>query len=203
MTSTLHSGRCGRTTFHNLFCSRMETERWFKVLVLGGAMLGGACAPAQEARGTRRSTGGTGGSAGGSGGATVLGGGAPASTGSTAGSSGVSSTGAGDAGGGSAAGGAGDAGGGTAAGGARPGAGGDGSHGPSSGDGGAGGSGGSGAPGGIGGQLQCRIDASGHGDPGDPCGCPCCWAKDCLNTDAPCCAGFCKNADHGRGCCAQ
>jgi hypothetical protein len=45
---------------------------------------------------------------------------------------------------------------------------------------------------GSGGGLQCHIDANGNARSGDPCGCPCCWAKDCLNTDEICCAGFCK-----------
>lgn len=29
-------------------------------------------------------------------------------------------------------------------------------------------------------------------DPGDPCGCPCCWVDNCSNEDADCCAGFCE-----------
>jgi hypothetical protein len=52
------------------------------------------------------------------------------------------------------------------------------------------------------GPLECRI-IGGQGDPRDPCGCPCCWANDCPNTDATCCRGFCKGADQGRGCCGQ
>ena len=47
---------------------------------------------------------------------------------------------------------------------------------------------------GSGGGLQCHIDAKGYARSGDPCGCPCCWAMDCLNTDETCCAGFCRAA---------
>lgn len=50
---------------------------------------------------------------------------------------------------------------------------------------------------GSGGALLCHIDA-GFGRASDPCGCPCCWAKDCLNTDKICCGGFCKV-----NCCGQ
>ena len=51
---------------------------------------------------------------------------------------------------------------------------------------------------GSGGGLLCHIDATGFGRSSDPCGCPCCWAKDCLNTDKICCGGFCKV-----NCCGQ
>lgn len=171
----------------------MKTERWFNVLVLGGATLGQACGTTQEARpkprGTEGGGGGTGGSTGGLGGASSPGGGG-ASTGGTAGSSGVSTAGASEAGGGSSVGGAHSSG----SGGGSPG-------GATSGGGGASGAGGVASLGGSGGELQCMIDASGHGDARDPCGCPCCWAKDCLNTETPCCVGFCKGGDEGRGCC--
>jgi hypothetical protein len=49
--------------------------------------------------------------------------------------------------------------------------------------------------------LVCHPNAMGVGKSDDPCGCPCCWARDCLNTEA-CCAGFCVGADSGKGCCA-
>ncbi|HEX2876078.1 MAG TPA: hypothetical protein VHP33_32730 [Polyangiaceae bacterium] len=167
----------------------MKTERWFKVLVLGGAMVGQACGTVQEGRPNRRAAG-TGGSTSGSGGESSPGDGIAGSSGSTAGSGGVSLAGAGGA----------DA---SAAGGASSGSGApSGSGAASSGDGGSGGAGGV-AGSGSGGQLECRVDASGHGDARDPCGCPCCWAKDCLNTETPCCVGFCKSADEGRGCCPQ
>ena len=54
-------------------------------------------------------------------------------------------------------------------------------EGPASTDDGAGGESSSGdAP-----ELQC----SDTPDPNDTCGCPCCWALDCINTEE-CCAGF-------------
>jgi hypothetical protein len=81
----------------------------------------------------------------------------------------------------SAGGGAGESGGGSSSGGAEAGA----------------------SSGGAGEPLECRIRDNGLGNARDPCGCPCCWAKDCLNTDELCCVGFCKGADEGRGCCAQ
>jgi hypothetical protein len=34
-------------------------------------------------------------------------------------------------------------------------------------------------------ELTCSTPAS----PNDTCGCPCCWVRDCINTDE-CCAGF-------------
>jgi hypothetical protein len=45
--------------------------------------------------------------------------------------------------------------------------------------------------GGLVSALECHLDAQGHGRASDPCGCPCCWTKDCLNTDEKCCGGFC------------
>lgn len=47
-------------------------------------------------------------------------------------------------------------------------------------------------------SLACSTSA----DPGDPCGCPCCWAVGFLNTD-PECAGFCSAGDNGAGCCSD
>jgi hypothetical protein len=35
-------------------------------------------------------------------------------------------------------------------------------------------------------ELACSDDPL----PDDPCGCPCCWAIDCVNTDTACCGGF-------------
>lgn len=49
--------------------------------------------------------------------------------------------------------------------------------------------------------LGCHIDSLGYGKLSDPCGCPCCWARDCLNTDDRC-VGFCLGGDEGRGCCS-
>jgi hypothetical protein len=65
------------------------------------------------------------------------------------------------------------------------------------GGGGTGGAGGSGT-GGVGGSgmLECSAMA----DPADPCGCPCCWVTDCLNTEL-CCIDFCKEGNGGLGCC--
>ena len=37
-------------------------------------------------------------------------------------------------------------------------------------------------------------------DPGDACGCPCCWMDNCLNTE-PCCESFCNAGNMGAGCC--
>ena len=61
------------------------------------------------------------------------------------------------------------------------------------------GSGGAGGEGGAGGasNLECT---PAPGDPGDACGCPCCWADNCLNTE-PCCEAFCEAGDAGAGCC--
>jgi hypothetical protein len=39
---------------------------------------------------------------------------------------------------------------------------------------------------GVGGAPVCSEPAS----PTDPCGCPCCWVLDCLNTEE-CCTGWC------------
>lgn len=46
------------------------------------------------------------------------------------------------------------------------------------------------------GALMCSVPA----DPGDPCGCPCCWMADFLNTD-PECDAFCSLGNNGEGCC--
>jgi hypothetical protein len=45
-------------------------------------------------------------------------------------------------------------------------------------------------------MLMCSTPAA----PGDPCGCPCCWAMSYLNTD-PECAAFCMAGNNGMGCC--
>lgn len=42
--------------------------------------------------------------------------------------------------------------------------------------------------GGSGRGLECSEPA----DPGDPCGCPCCWAENCSNDDPACCGAFCE-----------
>jgi hypothetical protein len=73
-----------------------------------------------------------------------------------------------------------------------------GAGGMNSGNGGSAGGGAGGAAGAGGGSnLQCTPFP---GNPGDPCGCACCWANDCLNTE-PCCAGFCNAGNAGAGCC--
>jgi len=59
-----------------------------------------------------------------------------------------------------------------------------------------------GATAGSSGTLECMLDSLGRGNPADPCGCPCCWALDCLNTE-DCCSGFCSAGDNGGGCCNQ
>jgi hypothetical protein len=46
------------------------------------------------------------------------------------------------------------------------------------------------------GVLMCSMPA----DPADPCGCPCCWAVEFLNTD-PECGAFCSAGNNGEGCC--
>ena len=48
----------------------------------------------------------------------------------------------------------------------------------------------------TGAMLMCSTPAA----PGDPCGCPCCWAVGYLNTD-PECSGFCMAGNNGLGCC--
>ena len=189
----------------------MRVERWFNVLVLGGASLGNACG--REAAEPDRATahpsdagttselvdptdgGGTGGS--GSSGTSATsnsgadGGVSSASGGASSAGASSSSAAAGSptmAEGGSATGGTGAV---------HP-TGGKAAVGGSGGDAGRAGSGGS-----AGGEttLACHRDANGFGKAADPCGCACCWARDCLNTQ-DCCAGFCKGADSGRGCCA-
>ena len=45
--------------------------------------------------------------------------------------------------------------------------------------------------------LKCSAMPS----PGDPCGCPCCWATGFLNT-SPQCKSFCSAGNGGAGCCA-
>ena len=170
----------------------MKPERWFRILVLGGAVLGTDCkatpdtgstgdASADGATGGAGRGGADGGSSGGAGGG-GKGGGASTAPGGAAGVAGGAAGGAGGS-----AGGVGGVGGGAASG-----AGGA-----------AGGAGAGGGMAGSGGLLECRLDASGHGSAADPCGCPCCWANDCPNTNAACCASFCKAGDQGRGCCGK
>jgi hypothetical protein len=163
----------------------MRVERLFKVLVLGGAALGGACGnEAAPEGGTNEPGSGSGGadspgptSQGGSDGSSAAGAGGT----STGGMAGTDAVGAADTGGAG-----------------RASAGGVGGMQTSS----AGNSPGGGA--GMAGssvELECRVDPNGRGDPEDPCGCPCCWALDCPNTE-DCCSGFCSAGDDGRGCCA-
>lgn len=168
------------------------------MLVLGGAALGKACGePASKSPGTKQET-----PVAGTNSREPVGGSSPVNGGSAADAGGTVS-GAGSAGTG--AGGAGPASGGV------PTAGTSGSvsvGGVAEEDGGvSGSSAGSESAGGAGGgagepaTLECRVRENGVGHAADPCGCPCCWAKDCLNTDETCCVGFCKGADEGRGCC--
>jgi len=46
-------------------------------------------------------------------------------------------------------------------------------------------------------ELECSEDPN----PYDPCGCACCWATDCDNTDEDCCGGFCDLGNDSLGCC--
>jgi hypothetical protein len=163
----------------------MRVERLFKVLVLGGAALGGACGNEAAPEGGKNEPGsGSGGadlagatSQGGSDGSSAAGAGSP-STGGTAGTDAVGAADTGGAG--------------------KASAGGTGGMQTSAGN----------SPGGEAGtagssvELECRLDTAGRGDPADPCGCPCCWALDCPNTE-DCCSGFCSAGDDGRGCCAK
>jgi hypothetical protein len=184
----------------------MRVERWFNVLVLGGAALANACARGPEEKGsTPEGHSGTAPTAGdvadGGGGATntngpaagggVASGGIASTAGAANASGGAGSSGSAGHPSGGAAGGASDAGSGPSA----P-VGGDTSGGMSGSAGNA-----SGGSAGAAAGLECHTDAKGFGKSSDACGCPCCWARDCSNTEA-CCDGFCKNADSGRGCCA-
>lgn len=184
----------------------MRAERWFNVLVLGGAALAHACLRASSEQGNTPE-GHSGSAPSAAGNAAEVGGCATNSSGSVStGGSGASTGGfASMVGGSSATGGSSDSAG----------------HAGSGGTGGAdqAGSSSNGAVGGdsTGGQLNdsagaagsagsgmgpvCHTNAMGLGKASDPCGCACCWAHDCLNTEA-CCDGFCKGADSGRGCCA-
>jgi hypothetical protein len=179
-----------------------RAERWFKVLVLGGAALAKACGtPAAERGNARQAPPATSAGAGAGGSPTVSAmGGGPGAAGSERGGAtngGSTATNGGSSG---AAGSGGDASSG-GQGGERASAGAagesEGGGAPSGGTAGAGGGGGSGGSDG----LQCHLREHGLGTATDPCGCPCCWATDCLNTDSGCCIGFCKGADEGRGCC--
>jgi hypothetical protein len=210
----------------------MRVERLFKVLVLGGAALGGACGNGTGGGGgsNERGTGGTGnpggtGGTGNSGGASSAGHSGTASTIAMGGRDGAGPTGGGSgtasASGGAAAGEGGS--GATESGGRASSSMGGGSGAASTATSGRAGEGGAdhssagtgaagsdsmgkplaGAPGTAGApaELECRINALGYGHSADPCGCPCCWARDCLNTDERCCAGFCRGGDQGLGCC--
>lgn len=73
---------------------------------------------------------------------------------------------------------------------------GNGGNGGNSGNGGNGAGGAAGAGGGS--NLVCSTPA----DPGDACGCPCCWVENCLNTEE-CCSVFCQNGNDGAGCCGD
>jgi hypothetical protein len=176
----------------------MRVDRWFNVLVLGGAAIVGACKSGDaEDAGTREA--GDGGTSATSAGGAGVSSSAAAGLSSNAGTGGASEAGASPLGGGAGAVGV-DGGSGGNSGSAPVGAGAssggvDGTA--DSSDSGAGGGAGSEA------QLTCRVDTMGFGSSKDPCGCPCCWARDCLNTDTICCGGFCKGADAGRGCCGQ
>ena len=180
----------------------MRVERWFNVLVLGGAALAGACKSggAEDVDVHEAGDGGTSAtSTGGAGDSSSAAAGLSGNAGTaSAGTGGVAEAGASPLGGGGAVGVDGGSGGNS---GSAP-------IGAGAGSGGASGSAGSsdsGAGGGAGSeaQLACHVDTAGFGSPKDPCGCPCCWARDCPNTDATCCVGFCKNGDEGRGCCGQ
>lgn len=135
----------------------MHTERWFNVLVVGGAAIGLAACGGESPEG------GGGGSS-----PSASGGEGTGAAGGTASGTGSASA---EAGGGGAA----------ATGGASS----------------AGGNGNTGAGG------QTTLVCSENADASDPCGCPCCWANDCANTDESCCAGFCEAGDDGLGCCGQ
>lgn len=184
----------------------MRVERWFNVLVLGGAALGNACGrgaaeqggtPAQPSDGGTTSTV-VDSTQSGSSGAGVSGTNATSNSGGdgTA-SSGTSSVSAGSSTGG-APGSSGAAG--SPTNGGQSATGGTSATDPAGGKAALGGAG-SGGSAGNEAAIACHPDANGFGKAADPCGCSCCWARDCLNTQ-DCCAGFCKGADSGRGCCA-
>jgi hypothetical protein len=208
----------------------MRTERWFRVLVLGGAALGGGCSGTEdeETEAEPRHVGGSAGTGSGgtqagtagSAGALVAGGGSGAG-----GSEGMEGAGRGGAGGGGAGGGGaggggvggGEAGTGGTAGhgfsGASADGGRSGSNGGTAGDSGGGGSAGQaagagGADAGAAGTAGSAgttgvLECSGMvpADPSEPCGCPCCWVTtNCLNTEE-CCRGFCEAGNDGEGCC--
>jgi hypothetical protein len=202
----------------------MRVERWFNVLVLGGAALGAGCGHDDPNEENEREPGST--TNAGSGGIAASGSGGTASENPKGGTSNGGTSNGGTSNGGTSNGG--DASAGRPTGGASPNGGsgggeagtsssggaavggtaGDGGAGPggtSAAGGGAGGDGGgasgmSGSAGSGGGVLECTVDSMGLGKSSDPCGCPCCWARGCLNSE-DCCAGFCLGADSGRGCC--
>jgi hypothetical protein len=165
----------------------MRVERWFNVLVLGGAALGNACGrEAAEQGGTppHPSDGGTTSTVvdstdSGTSGATSSGG---TNATSNSGGDGTSSSGGSSGSGGSSRAGAPSS----------SGAAGAPTDGGQSGMGGTGametggkaalGGAGSGGSAGNEAALACHPDANGFGKAADPCGCSCCWARDCLNT---------------------
>ena len=144
----------------------MRVERWFKVLVLGGAALGKACGGNEADAGGMKEPRPTAGAAP----TDVDDGGSAATAGSATSGGSSGGTNAGASVGGAAAlpgGNAGMASSGSAAGG---------SSGESSGGVSAGGvDAGVAGAGGADGQLECRIRENGLGHASDPCGCPCCW----------------------------
>jgi len=141
----------------------MLTERWFNVLVLGGAAIGLTACGGEAPEGGGGGNGATDAGNGGAGAAASASGGA--GNGAQTGGAGSVATGGTSNGGGTSTGGE------TAA-------------------------GGEGTGGAI--ELVCSEDA----DPGDPCGCPCCWANEgCANDDTTCCEAFCSSGNNGLGCC--
>jgi hypothetical protein len=158
----------------------MKVDRLFNVLVLGGAALAAACSDNHGSTGSAVTPTGTAGSQGTS---TTDGTGGAATTSSGAGgaSAGTGGEGGADSDGGLAAGGGGTSSTGGAAGAGEGGAAG-------------GGSGGRGADASsVGGSASMGADAalmcSKTPSASDPCGCPCCWVTNCLNTEA-CCKGL-------------
>jgi hypothetical protein len=178
----------------DLLSGYMRVQRLFNVLVLGGAAL--ACEEGAPSNG----------------GASGAGAG-PHGSGASPGISGGSSMSGGDSGGASSvdigtggstdpnpAGGAATAGSGGSSGSDFDGVSGGGSGGLNASGAGTGGGSPEAGSAGSAGALQCKLEPDGRGSPGNPCGCPCCWTKDCLNTDEVCCPGFCKQGP--LDCCA-
>jgi len=61
-------------------------------------------------------------------------------------------------------------------------------------------SGGTSGASGAGGSESAPLVCSESPNPGDACGCPCCWIGGCMN-DEPCCESFCAVGNNGNGCC--